>query len=335
MEAEIIDKFTPKLILTISDCIRSVADHCLANGLINHPTYTSILMSTGINEDKARSLIMAVRKRTEADKYVSFEIFLDILNEQLSESSSKAELLPAMRAELTKKQAMALVPVSSTDQGTVMSVDQDRLTLSAQHTLDISHLLAKEQSPFIERLEDSSKQLAFTIIKKNQLQKELEENGRKAARVAEVGHGQLLSSVSENDLGTSSPLSEADTVQIKEKIKELEEKMVELDMAVRRNKRSIRIKGKQVIQGLTSMAEFMMKRKREQSYYDSEEEPDNAEPFSKQAVTKSDDEMEDHGEYIPKSWLGCWIQAAIHVHVFNPLHGACARVMVVVKDMLR
>lgn len=61
MEAKIIRKFLPNLI-AISDCVYSISDRCLAEGLISDSTYRKVLESGGTSEDKNRNLLLAVIK---------------------------------------------------------------------------------------------------------------------------------------------------------------------------------------------------------------------------------------------------------------------------------
>ena len=85
----------------ISDCVQSVSDQCLAKGLIPDSVYKRVLESGGTSEDKARTLILAVRTNTEADGKC-LEILLDILNEQLP-STIKEKSLSEIKKELTEK----------------------------------------------------------------------------------------------------------------------------------------------------------------------------------------------------------------------------------------
>ena len=84
MEAKIIEKFNPKLVVAICDCIHPVTDACMADGLIAAETRSDIQNSTVTNEDKTRKLLKAVKNCIEIDS-ISFDIFLRILNGKLPE----------------------------------------------------------------------------------------------------------------------------------------------------------------------------------------------------------------------------------------------------------
>ena len=72
----------PDLVIAISDCVQPVSDQCLAKGLIPDSVHKRVLESGGTSEDKARTLILAVKTSTETDDGC-LEIFLNVLDEQL------------------------------------------------------------------------------------------------------------------------------------------------------------------------------------------------------------------------------------------------------------
>ena len=67
MEAQVITSFLPDLVTAISDIVQPVSDQCLAKGLIPESVYKRVLESGGTSEDKARTLILAVKTSTETD----------------------------------------------------------------------------------------------------------------------------------------------------------------------------------------------------------------------------------------------------------------------------
>ena len=80
MEAEVIKHHIPDLVTAISDCVQPVSDQCLAKGLIPDSVYKRVLESGGTSEDKARTLILAVKKSIERDSGC-FELLLKVLEE--------------------------------------------------------------------------------------------------------------------------------------------------------------------------------------------------------------------------------------------------------------
>ena len=101
-EAEVVlTSFLPDLVTAISDCVQPVSDQCLAKGLIPDSAYKRVLESGGTSEDKARTLILAVKKSTETDSRC-LEIFLKILEEQLP-YTIRDKLLSKIKNEIAEK----------------------------------------------------------------------------------------------------------------------------------------------------------------------------------------------------------------------------------------
>ena len=253
MEAKIIETFTPTLVVAVSDCVRSVTDACMADGLIPVETRDDILNSTVTSEDKTRKLLKAVKNCIEIDS-ISFDIFLRILNGKLPERS-RAKLLTDMRTELASEQGRitasttALVPAFNTGHEAMAPMHHGQLLLSRSHeTSVVSQLLHREQNPFIERLEESIREHERTIAEKKLLKEKLEENERLKAQLASL---LSISNASESQSTTASTsMSEADILQLKEKIKELEKKAEDLGMEITRYRCAIDIQGEKIAQKL-------------------------------------------------------------------------------------
>ena len=227
IEAKIIEKFTSTLVMAICDCIRSVADACMARGLISGDTCGEIVESTVTSEDKTRKLLKSVKNCTEIDG-VSFEIFLRILSEKLPERI-KAKLLTDMRAELASEQAQAN-PINECKALLAMtSVHHGQLSLPHTHESDVPRLLSQEQNPFIGKLEESIREHERTIAEKKLLKETLEENEKLKARLV------LSSNTNNENQSTATSMCEADMLQLKEKIDKLEQKSKALSMEIRRH----------------------------------------------------------------------------------------------------
>ena len=104
MEAGIIRSQLPDLVTAISDIVQPVSDHCLAKGLIPESVYKRVLESGGTSEDKARTLVLAVKTSTETDSRC-FEIFLTILSEKLPFLVNK--LLPQIKVDQSETELEA------------------------------------------------------------------------------------------------------------------------------------------------------------------------------------------------------------------------------------
>ena len=120
----------------ISDIVQPVSDQCLAKGLIPDSVYKRVLESGGTSEDKAKTLILAVKTSTESDSRC-FEILLRILEKHVT-FPSKKKLLTEMRQEFPEN---------------VHTVDKCRV--SAEELPRESGLLL---SSFLEKHEDSIRQ---------------------------------------------------------------------------------------------------------------------------------------------------------------------------------
>ena len=98
----------PDLVTAISDCVQPVSDQCLAKGLIPESVYNSVRESGGTSEDKARTLVLAVKASTETDSKC-LEIFLKILDKQLP-YGIKDEPLSKVRNKIAERRIEAEVP---------------------------------------------------------------------------------------------------------------------------------------------------------------------------------------------------------------------------------
>ena len=96
----------------ISDCVQPVSDQCLAKGLIPDSVYKRVLESGGTSEDKARTLILAIKTSAETDRGC-LEILLNILEKQLPHAV-KEKVLSDVRKEVQENtnttQSVQLLP---------------------------------------------------------------------------------------------------------------------------------------------------------------------------------------------------------------------------------
>lgn len=80
----VIQVSTPNLVSAVSRSVHSVADHCLATGLISEECYESIVETSGNSATKARHLLQAVKGAITTD-HDCFGVFLDrVLHKALS-----------------------------------------------------------------------------------------------------------------------------------------------------------------------------------------------------------------------------------------------------------
>ena len=286
MAVKIIEDFTPKLVLAISDCVLSVTEECLAKGLISTNTNSNILKTTVTNSDKTRNLVEAVKKCIEIDN-TSFDLFLRILDVKLP-SRVGAKLLSDMRAQLASRAEIsqhvdtALVPLSMSNAGHgMMTYSMYHGQLSVPHAHDVSRVLSQEQGPYIGKLEESIRQQERAIAEMKLLKEKLEKSDE---RLKGDSANRQSSSVHEKNLdSTMSSMSEADMIELKEKIKSLEKKSDDLDMAIRRYKNALDMKGEEIARELMirydqKIQELNRKLERQYESYNSREWLDDDEP---------------------------------------------------------
>jgi chromosome segregation ATPase len=197
MEAEAIKSTLPDLVTAISDCVQHVSDQCLAKGLIPESVYKRVLESGGTSEDKARTLILAVKKSTETDSKC-LEIFLKILDEQLP-FGIKDKPLSKIRNEIAERTITeAGVPKCTPPQ----SIPSEELT---KESFALPNYL-------LGRFEKAVREHERSITEKRLLEDRLQ------AKPANSDDG------------------EREITDLKMKIEEIEKKIGELDMQVRRNR---------------------------------------------------------------------------------------------------
>ena len=259
MEAEVITKFLADLVNATSDCVQAVSDQCLAKGLITRATYSRVLESGGISEDKARTLILSVQKSTKMDSNC-FNILVEILDEQLP-PASKQKLLQEMRQEVADRatSCKALVPAKSQQNDTELDLP---LTVASLQCV-------QQQSSLLGRYENSVSRLAYTSAQKNHieeaLQSRVDESGRLKDKL-EILEGQLeaINSDEKEIVSTKNRLStcEMEMANLKGRIEELECIIEEESMRARRGRNTIRLETKRLFDHVAQQSQQEVKRRR-------------------------------------------------------------------------
>ena len=226
MEAKVINSFLPDLVTAVSDSVLSVSDQCLAKGLINETVYKRVLESGGTSEDKARTLILAVKKSTETDSRC-LEILLNILEQELP-FAIRENLLSKIRKELTEKAntCRAVVPLSNAVQQVPLG------ELSKETTLHQSALLGK--------FEDSIRQYEHACAEKKLLEERLKVKTEKCEKLkVELktlrDQNQELASNTQRRIATCDDKIES----LKKRIEELQKVIEEQGMQTRRGRNTI------------------------------------------------------------------------------------------------
>jgi hypothetical protein len=229
MEAEVITKFLPSLITAISDCVQSVSDQCLAKGLIPESVYKRVLESGGTSEDKARTLVLAVKKSTETDSRC-LEILLSILERELP-FTIREKLLSEIRKEPVEKANTCRAVVPSLQ--TVQSVPSEELPRES----------ALVQTTLLGKFEDSIRQHERACAEKRELEEKLtaksEEHERlKQEFVAFKSQSEKANSVQSSKISDC----EYEIETLKARLTQLEHNVEEQGMKVKRGRNTVMLK---------------------------------------------------------------------------------------------
>ena len=256
MEAEVINSFLPDLVTAVSDSVQSVSDQCLAKGLINETVYKRVLESGWTSEDKARTLILAVKKSTETDSRC-LEILLNILDQELP-CAIRVNLLSKIRRELTEKAntCRAVVPLSKAVQQVPLG------TLSREIPL--------QQHSLLGRFEDSIRQHEHACAEKKLLEERLKVNLEKCERLK--GELETLRGQNEKLAGNTQTRITACTKKmenLEKRIEKLQITIEEQDIQARRGRNTVITKTEKIIVQLVEQE--IRRREEENQRVDGEE----------------------------------------------------------------
>ena len=251
MEAEVINSFLPDLVTAVSDSVLSVSDLCLAKGLINETVYKRVLESGGTSKDKARNLILAVKKSTETDSRC-LEILLNILHQELP-FAIRENLLSKIRKELTEKAntCRAVVPLSKAVQQVPLG------ELSKESTVQQSFLLG--------RFEDSIRQHEHACAEKKLLEERLKVKTEKCERL-KVELKTLRDQNQELASNTQSRIEVCvDNIEsLKKRIEELQKTIEEQGMQTRRGRNMIITETRGMFESLAQQSQQEIQRREEE-----------------------------------------------------------------------
>ena len=225
--------FLPRLITAISDCVHPVSDQCLAKGLIPESVYKRVLESGGTSEDKARTLVLAIKTSTETDSRC-FQILLTILDEKLP-YGIKDILLSQIRKGISEKVNACREVVPRSAQLVHVPSEEIPRENTALHT------------QLLGRLEDSIRQHEHACTEKNLLEQRLKAKSEKYEKLKhdlEALKSQtkkISASIRDNMDKTQSRIlaCESGMMTLKTRIKELEKIIEEQDMQAKRGRNTV------------------------------------------------------------------------------------------------
>ena len=194
-----------------------------------------MLESGGTSDDKAKTLLVAIKNRTENDSRC-LEILLSILDQQLPHGI-KDKLLSAIRKELTEKANLcrAVVPLSQNSQ----------LLPSGDHPKEC----AVQQNSLLGRYEDCIRQHERACAEKSLLEKRLKKKSEKCEKLK--NELEALKSQTQEAASTHNDVAnvqgrliacESEITYLKDRIKELENTTEEQNMQAKRGRNTVIMK---------------------------------------------------------------------------------------------
>ena len=165
-----IKTFLPDLVTAVSDCVQPVSDQCLAKGLIPDPVYRGLLESRESSDNKARTLLLAIRTGIKNNSN-HLEIFLNILVQQ---HLACDKLLSDIRKTLVEKTNTCSEVVLSSQNSAHLAPNEQ-----------VPRETALLQSPLLDRYEESIRQHERACAEKAKLEATLNDKSRECERLKE------------------------------------------------------------------------------------------------------------------------------------------------------
>ena len=234
METEVIQRFIPDLVTAISDYVQSVLDQCLTKGLISQSTYRRMLESGETSEEKARTLILEVKKSTEADNRC-LEILLDILEQQ----RIRDKLLSEMRKHISEN--------TNTSKAVMPSVQNIELVLSRE----LAEGTVLQHSALLGKFEEAVRQHAKCCTEKNLSQERLkvktEERERLKREIVLADQTDSRTQKPVTDVKNKLETCDSEMTDLKARVEELEKAIEQQDMQVKRSRSTIVVKTREIL----------------------------------------------------------------------------------------
>ena len=251
MESKVLRCFLPDLVAAISDCVHSVSDRCLADGLIPDSTYRRILESGGTSEDKTRNLLLAVIKSTETDSRC-LGILLNILEQVLPHGARHALILTIKKKLIEHGTCTSVVAMGQNSQASL-------------GTPLTSGEVMKYQTSLFGKLEDSIRQHEHACAEKELLEESLKSKEEENERLKyELEHLKLIHQKTDNAESNNEILAsmenrisafEAEMSELRGRIEELESIIEEQGMQVKRGRNAVGLDIAHLMSQLNFLAE--------------------------------------------------------------------------------
>ena len=223
MAADVIRSFLPDLVTAISDCVQPVSDQCLAQGLITESTYRKVLESGETSEDKARTLILAVKKSTETDSRC-LEFLLDILDQQFP-YVIKDKLLSDIRKRIDEKDKVTCKAVVPLDQNSQLAP-----------TTELPREGVLQHRILLDKFEDVTRRHERARVEKKLLEDKLNVKTEKCERLKNELVFKSLENQDTHNIRSRIAASMTQIENLKERIKQLQEAIEEQGMQAKRGR---------------------------------------------------------------------------------------------------
>ena len=234
-EVEVLRRFTARIVPAISGCMMTMTDLCYNNGLVSGSEQKQMFESTEGSEDKARKLLVALRRNLALEEASSkrvnlFNVFLSLLRVSLP-IQSRERLLSEMtdvHKELCElcDTARHNVPTSQVQYETVIQ--------SMKNSLEFIHQTVIKKTELEQRLSIKEKENKQLIAKL----KTLVEARKRSSKKAEKRIAELKSKIRE---------CESEIIELKKEIQKQEEKIERQEMKVKQGEVIVQESGRDVV----------------------------------------------------------------------------------------
>ena len=227
MAVEALTSSLPDLVTAVSGSVKSVSDQCLAKGLIPECVHEEVLELGATRKDKARILVLAVKKSTETDERC-FELFLNVLEQELP-YTSRDRLLNDIRKEVANP-CTAVVPSSQI----IQQIPRGELSKEC----------AIQQKTLLERLEEAIRKHQSACDEKKNSEERLKMKTEECEELRRALETQTQKD--KDDAKSKISVCESEIENLKTRVKELESIIEEQDMQARRGRNDTIMKTRQM-----------------------------------------------------------------------------------------
>ena len=157
--------FLPKLVQTVGECVKSIADQCFSKGLITESKHDEVLHTEKVEKEKARILILAVKTAVQTNPEC-YKLFIHALETELPPVTKKV-LLPEMSGKLSE---MHQVDDTACSAKAVVPYSHQNAT---QHAGSLIKAITEQSQNLCGKLEEAIQEFERARTSRNQLEKDV------------------------------------------------------------------------------------------------------------------------------------------------------------------